>query len=187
MGEQDSSIFPTNLEITGSSLTLSPADNIKTTSAPSATAGEIYLKSKLQTDELCPPNISPWPADWKEGSWWKQKTETHRASSGLLSAMDPGAMIKSGEEFWLSYKCLNRTLIIKYVMYPIQPCRITSIGYSKILQKVINNMVMKRKTLCLCLCWCRCRGTVVLCRMQGVGTYYKGGGVLAAKGRRLGS
>ncbi|KAM4542870.1 uncharacterized protein PAE49_019371 [Odontesthes bonariensis] len=97
MGEQDSSIFPRNLEITCSSLTLSLAHNIKTTSAPSATAGEISLKSKLQTNELCPPNISPWPDDWKEGSWWKQKTETHRASSGLLSAMDPGAMIKSDE------------------------------------------------------------------------------------------
>ncbi|KAM9708508.1 protein ELYS-like isoform 1-T1 [Menidia menidia] len=93
MCEQDSSISPTHLKITGGSLTLCPERNIKTPSALSAMAGEITLKSKLQTNELIPPNIPPWRDHWKAGGWWNQKTETHRISSNQLSAKDPGEMI----------------------------------------------------------------------------------------------
>ncbi|XP_041828117.1 uncharacterized protein LOC121631339 [Melanotaenia boesemani] len=97
MVEQDSSILPTQLNIPGSSLNLSPAHNIKATSVPSYKTDEISPKSKLQTDELCNPSTSSRPDHCKAGNWWKHNTES-RASSGLLSAAEPGVMISPNKK-----------------------------------------------------------------------------------------
>ncbi|XP_029315939.1 uncharacterized protein LOC115027050 [Cottoperca gobio] len=90
-----SSIFPSQLQISGSSLTPSVTCNIITTSALSYTANESSPKAQLKMDEPCVPSTSAWLEHCKMGSWWKEELETHRASTGLLPATETGVTISS--------------------------------------------------------------------------------------------
>ncbi|XP_037652248.1 uncharacterized protein LOC119504273 isoform X3 [Sebastes umbrosus] len=90
-----SSIFRTQLPISGSSLTPSLPCNIITTSAPSDTTNESSPISQLKMDEHNVQSTSAWLDHCKMGSWWTQDLETHRASTGLLPASEPGAAIAS--------------------------------------------------------------------------------------------
>lgn len=92
-----SSICPAQLQqISGSSLVSSSTHKIKTTSAPSDTTYESSPKAQLKMDETCLQSTSAGLGHCKMGSWWQQDLEIRRASSGLLTATEPGA---SGEEF----------------------------------------------------------------------------------------
>ncbi|XP_032356827.1 uncharacterized protein LOC116670422 isoform X1 [Etheostoma spectabile] len=93
-----SSFFPTQLQISGFSQTPSLTCNITTTSAPSDITNESSPKAQLKTDEPCVQGTSAWLNHCKMGSWWKQDLETCSASTGLLSAPEPGAAIPSGRQ-----------------------------------------------------------------------------------------
>lgn len=96
MGEEGSALlFPVCSSIFHSSLTPSPTCDIKTTSAPSDSTTESSSKYRLKTFDLCVPSTSGCTDHCKLGSWWQQGTETQRASSGLLSATEPGAATTS--------------------------------------------------------------------------------------------
>ncbi|XP_031703046.1 uncharacterized protein LOC116383392 [Anarrhichthys ocellatus] len=90
-----SSIFPTQLQISGSSLTPSLTCSIITTSAPSGTTNENSPKARLKMDEHCVESSSTLLDHCKMDRWWKQDLETCRASAGLLPATEPGATITS--------------------------------------------------------------------------------------------
>lgn len=95
-----SSSCPTQLQqISGSSPTLSPTCNIKTTSVPSDTSNESSPKAKFKTDEPCVQSTSA----LKVGSWVKQDLETCRAPSGPLCASEPRAAITPGEEYFFIF------------------------------------------------------------------------------------
>ncbi|XP_054469243.1 uncharacterized protein LOC129103024 [Anoplopoma fimbria] len=91
-----SSIFPTQLQISGCSLTTSLSCNIIPTSAPSDTTNENSLKAHLTMDKPCVRSTSTGLGHCKMGRWWEQDLETRRASTGLLPAAEPGAAITSG-------------------------------------------------------------------------------------------
>ncbi|XP_033498258.2 uncharacterized protein LOC117266931 isoform X1 [Epinephelus lanceolatus] len=90
-----SSIFPTQLQISGSSLTPSLTCNIITTCAPSHNTKESSPTAQLQMDELCAQSTSAWLNHCTVGSWLKQDLDTRRASSGFLPAAESGATITS--------------------------------------------------------------------------------------------
>ncbi|XP_068436644.1 uncharacterized protein [Clinocottus analis] len=90
-----SSIFPTQLQISGSSLTPRLTYNIITTMAPSGTDNENSPEAQLKVDELCSQSTSTLLDHCKMGSWWEQELETCRASTGLRPAPEPAASITS--------------------------------------------------------------------------------------------
>ncbi|XP_035023722.1 uncharacterized protein LOC118116278 isoform X3 [Hippoglossus stenolepis] len=68
---------------------------ISTSSAPSETSDESPHTARLKTDDPCVQSTSAGPDHCKVGSWWRQDTETHGASSGLVFAAEPGAAFAS--------------------------------------------------------------------------------------------
>ncbi|KAF3844842.1 hypothetical protein F7725_008005, partial [Dissostichus mawsoni] len=88
-----SSIFPSQLHFSGSSLTPSITCDLITTSAPSDNTNECSLQAQLQTDVK---STSAWLEQYKMGLCLKEDLETHRASTGLLPTKAPGATFTSG-------------------------------------------------------------------------------------------
>ncbi|KAK1894557.1 Protein ELYS [Dissostichus eleginoides] len=90
-----SSIFPSQLHFSGSSLTPSITCDLITTSAPSDNTNECSLQAQLQMDVK---STSAWLEQYKMGLCLKEDLETHRASTGLLPTKAPGATFTSEDK-----------------------------------------------------------------------------------------
>ncbi|XP_023273001.1 uncharacterized protein LOC111663153 [Seriola lalandi dorsalis] len=88
-------MWPTQLQIPGSSLTLSSTCNTQTSSAPSDTTNESPSKAQLKADEPCFQSTSTKPDHCKVGSWWREDIETYRAFGSLFPSTEPGAAFTS--------------------------------------------------------------------------------------------
>ncbi|KAI4804743.1 hypothetical protein KUCAC02_026359 [Chaenocephalus aceratus] len=90
-----SSIFPSQLHFSGSSLTPSITCDLITTSAPSDNTNECSLQAQLQMDVK---STSAWLEQCNMGLCLKEDLESHRASTGLLPTKAPGATFTSEDK-----------------------------------------------------------------------------------------
>lgn len=114
-----SSIFPSQLHFSGSSLTPSITCDLITTSAPSDNTNECSLQAQLQMDVK---STSAWLEQCNMGLCLKEDLETHRASTGLLPTKAPGATFTSGKAFSIFFILKNKhyysyTTIYNQIVY----------------------------------------------------------------------